>query len=165
MTNTHLCNWARDGAAYYTLGVYPVPNPDVERSGCIVLWGSNPPATLLDLGTRIVAALKRGARLVVIDPRKVGLAVRADLHLPVRPGTDGAIALAFIHELIARRWFDEAFAREWTNAPFLVRLDTGRLLRRADHFVVMTAEGPRDVLGPTPDATLSTITLPSGRTG
>jgi anaerobic selenocysteine-containing dehydrogenase len=132
MTNTHLCNWARDGAAFYTLGVYPVPNPDVERSGCIVLWGSNPPATLLDLGTRIVAAVKRGARLVVIDPRRVGLANRADVLLRVRPGTDGALALAFIHELLTRRWFDADFVRDWTNAPFLVRPDTGRLLRARD---------------------------------
>ena len=35
MTNTHLCNWARDGAAYYTLGVYPVPTPDVERERAV----------------------------------------------------------------------------------------------------------------------------------
>ena len=135
MTNIHLCTWARDGAAYYTLGVSNVPIPEVARSGCIVLWGSNPPATLLDLGTRIAGALRRGAKLVVIDPRKVGLAVRSDLHLPVRPGTDGALALAFIHELIANKWFDEAFTREWTNAPYLVRLDTGRLLRDGDGFV------------------------------
>jgi anaerobic selenocysteine-containing dehydrogenase len=37
--------------------------------------------------------------------------------------------MAFIHELIERWWYDEAFVRDWTNAPFLVRLDTGRLLR------------------------------------
>jgi anaerobic selenocysteine-containing dehydrogenase len=151
MTNTHLCNWARDGAAYYTLGVYPVPSPDVERSGCIVLWGSNPPATLLDLGTRIVAARRRGAHLVVIDPRRVGLANRADVFLPVRPGTDGALALAFIHELIGRRWFDKTFVRDWTNAPFLIRTDTGRLVRahevaalrtRSDGFVVLSGVRP-----------------------
>src|SRR2546428_4212275 len=136
MTNTHLCNWARDGAAFYTLGVYPVPSPDVERSGCIVLWGSNPPATLLDLGTRIVAARKRGARLVVVDPRRVGLANRADVLLQVRPGTDGALALAFIRELVERRWFDEAFVREWTNAALLVRRDTERLVRSGDIFAL-----------------------------
>jgi anaerobic selenocysteine-containing dehydrogenase len=147
MTNTHLCNWARDGAAYYTLGVYPVPPPDVERSGCIVLWGSNPPATLLSLGTRIAAARQRGARLVVVDPGAVGLANRADLLLQVRPGTDGALALALIGELIEHRWYDDAFVREWTNAPLLGALghrppapcrgragarDRGRRIRRGD---------------------------------
>jgi anaerobic selenocysteine-containing dehydrogenase len=141
MTNTHLCNWARDGAAYYTLGVYPVPLPDVENSGCIVLWGSNPPATLLSLGTRTVAARQRGARLVVIDPRRVGLANRADVLLQVRPGTDGALALAFIHLLIEERSYDHAFVREWTNAPLLVREDTGRLLRIGDQFAAVDDGG------------------------
>jgi anaerobic selenocysteine-containing dehydrogenase len=168
MTNTHLCNWARDGAAYYTLGVYPVPSPDVERSGCIVLWGSNPPATLLDLGTRIIAARQRGARLVVIDPRRVGLASRADVFLPVRPGTDGALALAFIHELIERRWFDEAFVHDWTNAPFLVRTDTGRLLRgsdvsgldiSSDGYVVLSGGRPALATAKQSAALLSEVTL------
>src|SRR5258705_1720192 len=132
MTNTHLCNWARDGAAYYTLGVYPVPTPDVEPSGCIVLWGSNPPATLLSLRTRIAAARQPSTRLGVVDPRRVGLANRADLLLQVRPGTDGALALALIGQLIDHRLYDDAFVREWTNAPLLVRRDTGRLMRAAD---------------------------------
>src|SRR5258706_441543 len=130
-----------DGAAYYTLGVYPVPSPDVERSGCIVLWGSNPPATLLSLGTRIAAARQRGTRLVVVDPRRVGLANRADLLLQVRPGTDGALALALIGELIEHRLYDDAFVREWTNAPLLVRRDTGRLMRAADVAALATAPG------------------------
>jgi anaerobic selenocysteine-containing dehydrogenase len=132
MTNTHLCNWARDGISYYTYGVYPLPAPDVERSNCVVIWGANPSATLLDLAAAVTAARRRGARLVVVDPRRVGLASKADLLLQVRPGTDGALALAFVHQLIERRWYDEEFVRRWTNAPFLVRDDTGRLLTAAD---------------------------------
>ncbi|HEX9270087.1 MAG TPA: molybdopterin-dependent oxidoreductase [Candidatus Limnocylindria bacterium] len=128
LTNTHLCNWARDGTLHYTFGVYGLPLPEVAKSGCIVLWGSDPTATLLNLATSIVAARAKGARLVVVDPRRVGLANKADLHLAVRPGTDGALALAFIHELIEHRWYDDGFVREWTNAPLLVREDTGRLL-------------------------------------
>ncbi len=132
MTNTHLCNWARDGASHYTFGVYNLPDPEVEHSGCIVLWGSNPPATLLSLGTRVARARTRGARLVVVDPRRVGLATRADLVLQLRPGTDGALALALVRELIETRTYDDEFVREWTNAPLLVRDDNGRLLRAAD---------------------------------
>jgi anaerobic selenocysteine-containing dehydrogenase len=132
MTNTHLCNWARDGAGLYTFGTYPLPMPDVERSGCIVLWGSNPSATLLNLATGTIAATARGARLVVVDPRRVGLANRADVHLAVRPGTDAALALAFIRWLIAEGRFDDPFVRNWTNAPLLVRDDTDRLLQAAD---------------------------------
>jgi anaerobic selenocysteine-containing dehydrogenase len=129
MTNTHLCNWPRDGASHYTFGVYPLPMPDVARSGCIVLWGSNPSATLLNLANGVLDAKGRGAKLVVVDPRRVGLGNRADLLLQVRPGTDGALALAFIHELIEHEWFDRSFVTDWTNAPFLVCDDTGRLLR------------------------------------
>lgn len=145
MTNTHLCNWARDGAAHYTFGVYPLPMPDVDRSGCIVLWGSNPSATLLNLATGVVAARRRGARLVVVDPRRIGLANKADVVLQVRPGTDAALALAFIHLLIEGRRYDLEFVRDWTNGPLLVRDDTGRLLRAGD---VAVAADPTADAGP-----------------
>jgi anaerobic selenocysteine-containing dehydrogenase len=129
MNNDHICNWARDGATYYTFGTYGLPAPDVERSNCILVWGANPSATVINLASAIATARARGARLVVVDPRRTGLANKADLLLQVRPGTDGALALAFIHVLISNGWFDDGFVRTWTNAPFLVRTDTGRLLR------------------------------------
>ena len=155
MTNTHLCNWARDGASHYTFGVYNVPDPDVERSGCIVLWGSNPPATLLSLGTRVAKAKARGARLVVVDPRRVGLATRADLVLQLRPGTDGALALALVRELIETRTYDDEFVREWTNAPLLVREDNGRLLRASD-LASLADAGPEDLVAVTAAGALVT---------
>jgi anaerobic selenocysteine-containing dehydrogenase len=131
LTNTHLCNWARDGGSYCTFGEYPLPPPDVDRSNCVVVWGANPSATLLDLAAKVTKARRRGVRLVVVDPRRVGLAAKADLVLQVRPRTDGALALAFVHLLIEQRWYDE-FVRRWTNAPFLVREDTGRMLSAGD---------------------------------
>jgi anaerobic selenocysteine-containing dehydrogenase len=130
---THLCQWPRDtGGAHYTFGTPALPMPDVARSGCIVVWGSNPNGNFLSLATDIAAAKARGARLLVIDPRRVGLANKADVWLQVRPGTDGALALGLIHLLIRERRYDAAFVREWTNAPLLVRDDTGALLTGAD---------------------------------
>jgi len=129
MDNEHMCNWARDGASYYTFGAYPLPPPDLQHSNCVLVWGANPSATVINLASDISAARARGARLIVVDPRRIGLATKADLLLQVRPGTDGALALAFVHLLIANHWFDDGFVREWTNAPLLVRTDTGRLLR------------------------------------
>src|SRR5207249_10424475 len=82
--------------------------------------------------TDIAAAKARGARLLVVDPRRVGLANKADVWLQVRPGTDGALALGLIHLLIRAGGYDSEFVREWTNAPFLVRDDTGMLLTGAD---------------------------------
>jgi anaerobic selenocysteine-containing dehydrogenase len=130
---THLCQWPRDtGGAQYTFGTHALPMPDVARSACIVLWGSNPNGNFLSLATDIAAAKARGARLLVVDPRRVGLANKADVWLQVRPGTDGALALGLIHLLIRDRRYDEGFVRAWTNAPFLVRDDTGALLAGAD---------------------------------
>src|SRR5262245_14758768 len=138
---THLCQWPRDtGGAQYTFGSHALPMPDVARSATIVLWGSNPNGNFLSLATDIAAAKARGARLLVVDPRRVGLANKADVWLQVRPGTDGALALGLIHLLISERGYDDSFTREWTNAPFLVRDDTGALLTGADldHRVVVS---------------------------
>src|SRR5262249_51499282 len=130
---THLCQWPRDTAgAHYTFGTPALPMPDVARSACIVVWGSNPNGNFLTLATDIAAAKARGARLLVVDPRRVGLANKADVWLQVRPGTDGALALGLIHLLIRDGSYDSEFVREWTNAPFLVRDDTGMLLTGAD---------------------------------
>jgi anaerobic selenocysteine-containing dehydrogenase len=71
-------------------------------------------------------------RLIVIDPRHVGLASKADLWLRVRPGTDGALALGLGNVMIQRGWYDRDFIRTWSNGPFLVRADTGRLLTDRD---------------------------------
>jgi len=72
---THLCQWPRDTAgAHYTFGTPALPMPDVARSACIVVWGSNPNGNFLTLATDIAAAKARGARLLVVDPRRVGLA-------------------------------------------------------------------------------------------
>jgi anaerobic selenocysteine-containing dehydrogenase len=140
---THLCQWPRDtGAAHYTFGTPILAMPDVARSGCVVIWGSSPTANFLSLGRDVAAAKARGAKLLVVDPRRVGLANKADVFLQVRPGTDGALALGLIHLLIRDRRYDEAFVREWTNAPFLVRDDTGALLTAAD---LGATDGPRYV--------------------
>ena len=106
--------------------------PDLERAGCILFWGYNPSLARIVHATAAVAALNRGARLVVVDPRRVGLAHRADQWLRVRPGTDTALALSIAHVMIERGWFDRDFVRDWTNGPLLVREDNGRLLRAAD---------------------------------
>src|SRR5205823_3188449 len=74
---THLCQWPRDTAgAHYTFGTPALPMPDVARSACIVVWGSNPNGNFLTLATDIAAAKARGARVLVVDPRRVGLATR-----------------------------------------------------------------------------------------
>ncbi|MEJ8827015.1 molybdopterin-dependent oxidoreductase [Variovorax humicola] len=133
-----LCGWGRGFATRYTYGVASLgisaggAMPDIERSGVLILWGYNPSFTRLTHATATVAALKRGMKLIVIDPRRVGLAGKADLWLRPRPGTDGALALGIAHVMIERGWYDRDFILRFSNGPHLVRADTGRLLTERD---------------------------------
>jgi anaerobic selenocysteine-containing dehydrogenase len=131
VASTHICQWHRDWGAAYTYGV-GTPPPDYEHARCILLWGFNPRATWPAMAMRISQATARGATLIVIDPRETGLAGKADLWLRVRPGADGALALGMIHVLLEESLYDEGFVRDWTNAAFLVREDTGQLLAGQD---------------------------------
>jgi anaerobic selenocysteine-containing dehydrogenase len=127
----HLCAWHRGGSAQYTYGV-SLPQPDYEQARCILLWGYNPQASQLADALRISRAKARGAMLIVIDPRRAGVVDKADCWLRVRPGSDGALALAMIHVLLEEALYDAAFVRDWTNGPLLVREDTQQLLTERD---------------------------------
>jgi anaerobic selenocysteine-containing dehydrogenase len=113
-----LCGWGRYLAPLYTFGA-AVPGvylPDLENAGCILFWGYNPSVARLAHATATVAAVGRGAKLIVVDPRKAGLAAKADHWLRVRPGTDAALALSLTHVMIENGWYDADFVRDWTNA-------------------------------------------------
>ncbi len=108
------------------------PRPDYDNAGCIVLWGFNPHASWPAAAARIGKAKARGAKLIVIDPRKSNMVDRADLWLQVRPGGDGILALSMIHVMLEEKLFDAAFVRDWTNGSFLVRDDNQQLLTARD---------------------------------
>ena len=74
---------------------------DYAHARLIVLWGVNPSASGIHLVPYIREAQRRGAKLVVIDPRRTPLAEQADLHLALRPGTDLPVALSVIRWLFA----------------------------------------------------------------
>lgn len=128
---TEICNWHKDHAHRFTYGA-AIGTPDLARTGCMVFWGHNPSTSWLASASGAAAARARGAKLIVVDPRRVGLAVKADRWLRVRPGTDGALALGIAGVMIAQDWYDRAFVRDWTNGPLLVRGDTGRFLRAGE---------------------------------
>ncbi|WP_460715449.1 molybdopterin-containing oxidoreductase family protein [Nocardioides dilutus] len=117
-TYMELCGWGRYLAPLYTFGA-SVPGvylPDLDNAGCILFWGYNPSVARLAHATSTAAAVARGAKLIVVDPRKAGLAAKADHWLRVRPGTDAALALSMTHVMISNGWYDGDFVREWTNA-------------------------------------------------
>lgn len=131
LTSNHICTWNRRVGSKYTYGT-GMPLPDFDNTRCMLLWGVNPAATSPAQAARINGARSRGAKLIVIDPRKTTLAEKANCWLRVRPGTDGELAMAMIHVLMEENLFDGEFARQWTNGPFLVRCDNYRLLTERD---------------------------------
>jgi anaerobic selenocysteine-containing dehydrogenase len=115
----------RAATGLYGAKIPGVAIQDYARAKLIVLWGVNPSVSGIHLVPNVLEAQKRGARLVVVDPRRTRLAERADLHLAVHPGTDLPVALAVI------RWL---FANGAADLEFLARHATGaeELRRRAE---------------------------------
>ena len=79
------------------------------ESRLIVIWGSHSIASNLHFWTFAQQAKRAGAKLVCIDPRRTETADKCHAHLQLRPGTDGALALALMHELIVNGWLDQAY--------------------------------------------------------
>ncbi len=82
---------------------------DYPEAKLIVLWGVNPAASGIHLVPYVRAAQKRGAALVVVDPRGTPMSRSADLHLPIKPGTDVVVALALHRYLFVSGFADESF--------------------------------------------------------
>ena len=87
----------------------------IAESDLIVVWGGNPVNTQVNLMCHIATAKKRGARLVVIDPYRTGTAQKADIHLMLRPGTDGALATAMMHVLLIEGYGDTEYLEQYTD--------------------------------------------------
>jgi anaerobic selenocysteine-containing dehydrogenase len=93
--------------------MFPLP-PSYKKTKCAVVWGRNPEESKVGEEFEVLAAQKRGAKLIVVDPRVTRLAKKADLHIQLRPGTDGALALALMNVIIAEELYDKAFVDKWT---------------------------------------------------
>jgi len=91
-------------------------NPEYEFPETLVIWGNNPVVSNSDgfFGHWVVDMMKRGTKLIVIDPRLTWLAAKADLWLQVRPGTDAALAIAMLNVIIQEGLYDKEFVDKWT---------------------------------------------------
>jgi len=104
-------------APHVTFGeMYISMDTDIEQAQLIVVWGANPATDSPPLAhEQIKRARARGAEVVVIDPRRTETARQTGAEwIPLRPGTDGALALGLIQVLIEEELFDAAFVSEWT---------------------------------------------------
>lgn len=88
---------------------------EMPESELIVVWGMNPVYTQINVMAWITKARRNGAKLVVIDPHRSATAEKADLHLPIRPGTDGALACAVMQVLLEEGLADRTFLGERTD--------------------------------------------------
>ncbi len=131
-------DWAEIGdlsvGATLSLGLPHVGGSSDEwfLSDYLVVWMMNPAVTQIPDAHFLFEAKYNGSELVVIDPQYSATAVHADKWLPIRPGTDAALALATAKHIWDTGRMNLPYVQEHTDLPLLVRLDTGRYLTGAD---------------------------------
>ncbi len=91
-------------------------DPQYEVPKVILVWGTNPTATDPDafFGHWIIDCMKRGSKIISVDPRYTWLTTRAEYHLQLRPGTGGALALGMLHVIMNEGIYDKEFVEKWT---------------------------------------------------
>lgn len=107
MTESSTCFQATNIAQKLVFG-FPATH-DIPNTACLLIWSANPFYTNLGNGMNIRKGLKRGMKMIVVDPRITPTSAQADLHLRLRPGTDGALALAMANVIIEEHLYDEDF--------------------------------------------------------
>src|SRR6266704_1986591 len=109
---------ARIGFSIGTGKIAGVDPREMGVSDCVVIWGTNPVNTQVNVMTHAIRARKeRGAKIVAVDVYQNGTMQQADLAVLVRPGTDGALACAVMHCLFRDGFADWEFLDKFTDAP------------------------------------------------
>src|SRR5271154_915099 len=117
-----ICATAGAAGCDITLGTRAVIDPEaVRQSRYIINWGSNTSVTNMHLWTIMHEARKAGARIVSIDPFRCKTAQRSDWWIPIRPGTDAALALAMMHVLWRDGLIDDDYMQRYCLGTDLLR--------------------------------------------
>ena len=98
------CFRSRILAHQLTFGTFLLEEP--EKARCVILWGHDPENSKLPLANKLYKALDNGLELIVINPRQIPLAKRG-IHIPIRPGTDCALALGMLNVIISEDLYDK----------------------------------------------------------
>lgn len=113
-TESSVCRRAAELAELLTFGFRTLGNPPSTQSKLCVVWGSNPAWSRQFTMLKLLSAKKDGVKFIVVDPRKTPTAEKlADLHLQLRPATDGALALAIINVMIKDGLYNKDFVEKW----------------------------------------------------
>ncbi len=125
----------------YTIGgsFWEFGGPDLDRAKLFVMIGTAEDHHSNPLKIALSKFKRDGGRFISINPVRTGYSAIADEWIPIKPGTDGALMMALLHELIAAGLIDHAFLKRYTNAPQLVVEDDGD---RQGLFAFDPAAGP-----------------------
>ena len=92
-----------------------VGNPDIGSAACLLIWSSNPMHSRAPNAELYFKKKEAGMKLIVVDPRNTPTTALADIHLRLRPGTDGALALSMAHVIVRENLYDAAFVENYTH--------------------------------------------------
>ena len=117
LTESGCCFSATMVAEKLTYGYKLKTTSTVEspKTKCVLVWSTNASGSIPPFENHHLAKKKKNRKMIVIDPRRTETAELADIHLQIRPGTDGALALGFHHLIFENEWQDQAFLEEWAN--------------------------------------------------
>jgi anaerobic selenocysteine-containing dehydrogenase len=110
-----VCHAPREITGIHTCGFYPVADFH-HQSKLVILWGSNITSTNEEgeICSLLLEQIKQGTDVIVIDPRKIDMVDKSKKWLQLRPGTDHALALAFLNVIIEESLYDKDFVETWT---------------------------------------------------
>jgi ferredoxin-nitrate reductase len=189
-SNSRLCMSSAVAAYRETFGADgpPASYADIDRADCLLLLGTNTAACHPIVWARIRRRQQEGARLVVLDPRRTETAAAADLHLPLRPGSDLAVLNAMIRTIADEGLIDEPFvatrtegaehalaaAAEWTperaeqesGVPAALIVEAARELARAPRALALWSMGAnQSTVGTLKNRALHNVCLLTGNLG
>ncbi len=128
-----LCGGVRGGAYTSLFGKAPgMPPEQVKFADVVAVWGNNVTVSNLHLARVIKSAREKGAKLIVVDPKRTRIAEQAHLYLQIKPGTDVVLALALAAELERRNAFDKEFIDTWVQ-------DFDRFMQQARQYSIADA--------------------------
>ncbi|PUB10271.1 molybdopterin-containing oxidoreductase family protein [Yoonia sediminilitoris] len=113
ISGVSLCAGNTAAVSRFTYGWFPLG--DFHSTKCIVLFGHNPRRhSWTMIYNYIQLAQARGAKLIVLDPRESSSAIRADIHLPLKAGSDAAMIFGWLKVIMDEELYDKKFVKEWT---------------------------------------------------
>ncbi|MEK6699262.1 MAG: molybdopterin-dependent oxidoreductase [Nitrospirota bacterium] len=129
---------------------------DWVNSKYLILWGANLLETRIPDAHFMTEARMRGTKIVAIFPEYNPVSTHADIFVPVKPGTDAALALAMAYVIVNENLYDAAYVKQFTDFPMLVRTDNKKFLRESD----MLSGGSADKLYLWDTATAKAVLAP-----